>query len=118
MDHQTNVHELKEKVKVFCEARDWDKYHNAKELAIALSSEVGELLDYFRFKSEVEIDELFNTKRNDVVSEVADIFYCLLRLAQRYDIDLTTELVKKLKVNDEKYPVDKAKGSNKKYDEL
>ncbi len=119
MDHKTNVHELKEKVKQFCEVRDWDQFHNAKELAIGIASEAGELLDIFRFKSNEEIDQLFSTdKRSQIVGELSDVFYGVLRLAQKYDIDLTTELISKLDQNDKKYPVEKSKGSNKKYDEI
>jgi NTP pyrophosphatase (non-canonical NTP hydrolase) len=119
MDKETNIQELKEKIKKFCDDRDWDQYHNAKELAIGIITEAGELLDLFRFKSEKEIDEMFknNEKRQQITEEMADVLYFILRLAQRYDIDLTTELNDKLIKNDKKYPVDKVKGLNKKYNE-
>ena len=119
MDHLTNVHELKEKVKNFCEVRDWDQFHSAKELAIGIVTEAGELLDLFRYKSPEEIEALFvSEKRVQIVEELSDVFYGVLRLAQRYDIDLTTELLSKMALNDKKYPVDKIKGSNKKYNEI
>ncbi|MDO8510620.1 MAG: nucleotide pyrophosphohydrolase [Nanoarchaeota archaeon] len=120
MDHQTNINELKEKVKTFCEERDWDQFHNAKELAIGIATEASELLQYFRFKSEQQVDEMFNKefKKQQISEEMADVFYFLLRLAQRYNIDLTTELDNKMKKNELKYPIEKAKGSNKKYDEV
>ena len=57
MDHETNIQALKEKVKLFCEERDWDQYHNAKDLAIGIITESSELLEHFRFKSEKEIEE-------------------------------------------------------------
>ena len=119
MDQETNIQELKNKIKLFCDERDWDQYHNAKELAIGICTEAGELLDHFRFKSEKEIDEMFNNekKRTEISEELSDVFYFVLRLAQRYNIDLTTELGKKLIKNGEKYPVDKVKGLNKKYSE-
>ena len=120
MDHKTNVNELKEKIKKFCDDRDWDKYHNAKDLAIGIITEASELLEHFRFKSEKEVEEMFKNspKRQEICDEMADVFYFLLRLAQRYDIDLVTELDKKLKKNAEKYPVNKAKGKNMKYNEF
>lgn len=120
MDHQTNLQQLKNKIKQFCEVRDWDKYHNAKELAIGIITESSELLEHFRFKSEKEIDEMFKRpeKKATISEEMADVFYFLLRLAQRYDIDLTTELHKKMEKNEQKYPIEKSKGSNKKYTEL
>lgn len=120
MDHKTNIHELKETVKKFCEDRDWDQYHNAKELAIGIVTEAAELLDPFRFKSEKEIEEMFKNpeKREHISEEMADVLYFLLRMAQRYNIDLTTELNKKIEKNNKKYPIEKAKGSNKKYNEF
>ena len=120
MDSETNVHELKEKIKKFCEDRDWDQYHNAKDLAIGVITEASELLEHFRFKSEKEVEEMFNSqaKREEISEEMADVLYFLLRLAQRYDIDLVTELNKKMEKNEKKYPVEKSRGQNKKYTEL
>ena len=120
MDNKTTIYQLKEKIKSFCEERDWDQYHNAKELAIGIVTESSELLQHFRFKSEKQIEELFNSpeKKGKISEEMVDILYFLLRLAQKYDIDLATSLDKKMDKNEKKYPVDKAKGSNKKYTEL
>ncbi|MGE0792670.1 MAG: nucleotide pyrophosphohydrolase [Candidatus Woesearchaeota archaeon] len=119
MDHKTNIHELKEKVKQFCEKRDWDQFHNAKELAIGIVTESSELLQHFRFKTNNQVDEMFQNKEKsqEITEEMADVLYFLLRLAQRYNIDLTTELNKKMEKNNKKYPVDKVKGCNKKYNE-
>src|SRR3989344_7435965 len=117
MDSKTNIHELKEKVKKFCEDRDWDKYHNAKDLAIGIITESSELLEHFRWKSENEVKDLLNNpkEREEIESEMADILYFLVRLAQRYDIDLSEVLNKKIQLNEERYPIEKSKGSNKKY---
>ena len=119
-DSKTNVHEIKEKIRRFCEAREWDQYHTPKELAIGLITESAELLDIFRFKSDRQIEEMFNNneKREKIADELADVLYFILRFAQKYDVDLTTELNKKLEQNQKKYPVEKAKGSNKKYSEF
>lgn len=119
MDDKTTLLELKEKIKKFCEDRDWNQYHGAKDLAIGIITEASELLENFRFKSEKEVEEILNSdKRKEITEEVADILFFVLRLAQRYDIDLSTELEEKLKKSAEKYPIEKAKGSNKKYNEL
>lgn len=119
MDEKTSISELKEKVKKFCEARDWDQFHNAKDLAIAIITESSELLEHFRFKSEKEVDEMFKNpkKRDEISEEMADVFYFLLRLAQKYDVDLASELIKKLEKNEKRYSLEKARGNNKKYDE-
>ena len=120
MDHKTSIYELKEKIKKFCDDRDWDQYHNAKELAIGIVTEASELLQHFRFKSSEQVDNMFKdeAKKQELKDEMADTLYFLVRLAQRYDIDLTTELDQKMKKNALKYPVSKAKGSNKKYSEI
>jgi NTP pyrophosphatase (non-canonical NTP hydrolase) len=119
-DHETKIHELKEKIKEFCDKRDWDQFHNAKELAIALSIEASELLEIFRWKNPEEVKSLFEDpkKKEDIEDEMADILYFLVRIAQRYDLDLSEALDRKMEKNEKKYPVDKAKGSNKKYNEL
>jgi NTP pyrophosphatase (non-canonical NTP hydrolase) len=120
MDKETHVYELKEKIRDFCEARDWDQYHNAKDLATALIIEAAELLENFRWKSEKEVGELFSNekKREGIRDEMADVLYFLVRLAQRYDIDLSEALVKKMAKNEERYPAEKFRGSNKKYNEV
>ena len=118
-DHKTNISVLKEKIKKFCEDRDWDQYHSAKELAIGVITEASELLVHFRFKSEKEVEDLFKNKdkRQEITEEMADVLYFLVRLAQKYNIDLTAELNKKMEKNEKRYPVEKAKGLNKKYTE-
>ena len=119
-DEEASLAELKARVKQFCEDRDWDQYHGAKDLAIGIITESSELLEHFRFKSEKEIEEMFVNagKKAEISEEMADVFYFLLRLAQKYDIDLASALEKKMEKNERKYPIEKARGSNKKYNEL
>ncbi len=120
MDSKTTLDELKKRVEEFCEIRDWDQFHNIKDLSIALSIESSELLEIFRWKTKEEIVELINNKNKieDVEDELADILYFLLRIAQINNIDLTKSLIKKLEKNEKKYPIEKSKGSNKKYNEF
>ncbi len=120
MDSKTSVQELKDIVKKFCEDRDWDKYHNPKDLAIGVITEASELLEHFRFKSEKEVKEMLESpaKRKEITEEMSDVLYFILRLAQKYDIDISTELKEKIQKNEKKSPVEKAKGQNKKYSEL
>ncbi|KAB2946444.1 MAG: nucleotide pyrophosphohydrolase (plasmid) [Candidatus Methanoperedens sp.] len=120
MDSKTDLHELKEIIRTFCEERDWDKYHNAKDLAIGIAIEASELLEHFIFKSDKEVEECFNNteKKEQISEEMADVLFLLLRLSQRYNIELSDELIKKIGKNVEKYPIEKIKGSNKKYTEL
>ncbi len=118
-DHTITIAHLKEKIKTFCEERDWDQFHNAKELAVALSIEASELLEIFRWKTRKEVDELFKNekKREEIEDELADVVYFPIRLAQLYNIDLSRAIEKKMRKNNEKYPADKVKGLHKKYNE-
>ena len=120
MDNGTNIQEMKDAIKKFCEDRDWDQYHNAKDLAIGIITESSELLEHFRFKSQPEIESLFRNHetREKISEEMADVLYFLLRLSQRYGIDISTAFREKMAKNEAKYPVDKIKGLNKKYDEI
>lgn len=119
MDSKTKIEELKNIVKVFCEERDWDQYHNPKDLAIGISTEANELLDIFRFKSEEQMQSIMKTgnKRRHVEDELADTFFFILRFAQLNHIDLDDILRNKLITNEQKYPKELARGSNKKYNE-
>lgn len=116
-DTSTTIAALKGEVKRFCEAWDWDQYHNAKDLAIGVSTEAGELLDLFRFKSPEEVRAMFLNagEREDVEDEMADVLFFLLRMAQMNGIDLSGALESNMVKNEKKYPVEKARGSNKKY---
>jgi len=119
MDHVTCIQSLKDVVEKFCRERDWDQFHSPKDLAIGVSTEAAELLEIFRFKSDLEIEKklLELEFRKSVESELADVFFFILRFAQKNNLDLAQAFQNKIKVNNERYPVLKAKGSNKKYNE-
>ena len=120
VDSDTTIAELKEIVKKYCEERDWDQYHNPKDLAIGVITEASELLEPFRFKSEKQMEVMLkdSKKRREISEEMADVLYFTLRSAQKYDIDLSDAFHRKMEQNGKKYPIEKAKGSNKKYNEL
>lgn len=114
------LHYLQEAVRAFCESRDWDQFHPPKDLAIGVATEAAELLELFRFLNESESLALLDDaeKRRRIEDELADVLFFILRFAQRFDIDLPTALESKLTRNAERYPVDKARSSNKKAKEL
>ena len=120
MDNKVVLQELKDKIKKHCEDRDWDQFHNAKDLAIGVSTEAAELLEHFRFKSEKEVEELFKDlkKKEEISDEIIDVIWFAFRLAQKYNIDISEAFDKKLAKSEKKYPIEKSKGSNKKYNEL
>ena len=120
MDDKRTIQEIKEVIKRHCDERDWDQFHGAKDLAIGIITEASEILEKFRFKSEVEVEEMFldKEKRIEIGNEMADVLFFLTRLAQKYDINLAESFDRKMGNNRKKYPIDKSKGSNKKYTEL
>jgi len=119
MEDKVTLKEVKEFYRVFTEERDWDKYHKPKDLLLALSTEVGELQELFLWKSEDEVKEMMQEakKRQKVVDELADVFAYLVRLSDKLDVDLIKAFYDKMEQNKNKYPVDKVKGSAKKYTE-
>lgn len=102
MDEEIKIEELKERIRKFCEARDWDKFHNIKDLAVALSIESSELLELFRWKNPKEVEETLMNRREDIEDEIADIFYFLLRIAQMNNINLSNALNRKIEKNEKK----------------
>ncbi len=96
----------------FTDERDWEQFHNPKDLAIALSIEANELLEQFLWKKSVEAD------KNKIKEELADIFSYAFLLANKMDFNIEEIVLDKIKLNSEKYPIEKAKGTAKKYNEL
>ncbi len=118
-DSKTTIDDLKEASRKFADERDWDQFHNAKDLAIGIITEASELLEHFRFKSPEESDALFKDpkKREQICDELSDVTYFVMRFAQRYGIDLSDEYLRKSGQSAKKYPIEKVKGQNKKYTE-
>lgn len=108
----SDLEELRQAIVKFTQERDWDQFHNGKDLALALSIEAAELNEAFLWKdaSEVNVDK--------VKEELADVFNYAILIADKYDLDIKQIVLDKLKRNAEKYPVEKAYGSAKKYNEL
>jgi dCTP diphosphatase len=109
---------LQDALRKFSAEREWDKFHSPKNLAIALNVEAAELLEHFQWISDVDSADLMPATRKQVGEEMADVLIYLVQLADKLDIDLTKAANEKLQHNAEKYPVDKARGSSKKYSEL
>lgn len=102
----------------FSDDRDWDQFHSPKNLIMALNGEVGELNEVFQWLTEEEALNLPDNVKVRAEEEIADVAIYLLRLCMKLDIDLEEAILSKMKKNEEKYPVDKAKGSAKKYSHL
>lgn len=108
---------LKEKVRSFAEARDWDQFHSPKNLAMALIVEAAELVEHFQWLTQEQSCNLSPETLREVEAELADILIYLVRIADKLDIDLAEAAEHKLEHNAEKYPADKVRGLSKKYNE-
>lgn len=108
----TDIEEIQAALEQFNKERDWDQFHNGKDLAVALSIEASELLEPFLWKKaeDANIDK--------VREELADVFNYAFQMASKYDLDVKKICLEKIQHNAKKYPADKAKGTAKKYTEL
>jgi dCTP diphosphatase len=118
MKQSVSLAELEERVLAFREARDWEQFHNPKDMAISLVLEATELLEHFQWKNNEEALAHTVTGKEDISDELADVFYWVLLIAHDLHIDITQATLNKLKKNALKYPISKSKGSFKKYTEL
>ena len=107
-----------ESILEFRRARDWEQFHSARNLAAAISVEAAELLESFIWASDGQVQEIVRSHHAAITDEIADIAILLTYLAHDLSIDIDVAVRKKIQVNAEKYPVEKARGSNKKYSEL
>jgi NTP pyrophosphatase (non-canonical NTP hydrolase) len=108
----SDIKELQLVIARFSKERDWDQFHNGKDLALGLSIEASELLEAYLWKSPEDVDV------DKVKEELADVLNYALQIATKYDLDVKQIVMEKLAKNALKYPVEKAKGSAKKYNEL
>lgn len=108
----SDLEEMSQAIIRFTQERDWDQFHNGKDLALALSIEASELNEAFLWKEPKDVNV------SKVKEELADIFNYAILMADKYNLDIKQIVMDKLKRNAEKYPIDKAYGSAKKYNEL
>ena len=108
----SDIEDVLLKIRQFNKERDWDQFHNGKDLAIAMSIECSELLELFLWKDPDQV----NTEK--LKEELADVLNYAFQMADKYDLDIKKIMLDKIEQNAQKYPVSKAKGSAKKYNEL
>lgn len=113
-----SLRDLAQELVQFADDRDWRQFHSPKNLASALVVEAGELLEHFQWATEAQSRELAPDKRDAVGAELADVLLYLIQLATALGIDPIAAAQTKLKLNELKYPVNRARGNSKKYDEL
>ena len=113
-----DINTLKHQLREFADTRDWNQFHSPKNLSMALSIEAGEIMEHFQWLTEEQSKNLPADKLDEVASELADTLLYLIRLADKLDIDLLASAQNKIKLNGQKYPVEKSKGNAKKYTEF
>jgi NTP pyrophosphatase (non-canonical NTP hydrolase) len=107
--------ELIKNIRKFAQKRDWDQFHSPKNLAMALSVEVAEIVEHFQWLTQAESNNLDPVKLAEIKGEIADVLIYLTRLADRLGIDPVQAAEEKMQLNEKKYPVEKAKGNAAKY---
>ena len=112
IEADTDIEEIAQRLRIFNRERDWEQFHDAKNLALSISIEASELNECFLWKSADEAD------RAKIEEELADVFLCAIMLADKYNFNVKDICLKKIERNAQKYPVEKAKGKATKYDEL
>lgn len=113
-----NIDDLSARLRAFAQARDWEQFHAPKNLVMALAVEAAELMEHFQWLTEKQSAELSPAAKKQVAAELADVFIYTVRLADRLGIDLEAAVEAKIHVNAAKYPVEKSRGSARKYTEL
>lgn len=118
--HTLNLKKINEKLDQFVSERDWEKFHSIKNLSMALSVEASELAEIFQWLNEEESNQSGQNPelRRKLQEEIADVFIYLCRIAKKTEINLEEAVFSKIEINEKKYPVEKSKGSSRKYNEL
>ena len=113
-----SITELTGRIQAFVDARDWRQFHNPKDLAVAIAAEAGELMQHFVWQQDGQIEARVSAKRDEIASEIADVGILLFELADNLGLRLGDVMTAKIEHNEERYPVEKARGNNRKYSEF
>ena len=113
-----SIRDLTTRINAFRDARDWKQFHNPKDMAVSISIESAELLEQFQWKNAKECETHLQENREAVADELADVAIYLFELADLRQMNLGHEMLRKLEKNAANYPVEKARGSNLKYNRL
>ena len=117
-DGMSELQEHTKRIREFCQARDWDQFHNPKDMALSLVLEATEVLEHFQWKSEAEVESYVSKHKADIAEELADTYYWVLRMCDRFGVDLPKAFEAKMGKNALKYPIEKARGKHSKYDQF
>lgn len=113
-----SIEDLTRKIIAFRDARDWKQFHNPKDSAVGLVLEATEVLEHFQWQNKEEMEEYVKIHKEDIADELADVLYWVILMANDLGIDMSKAVEKKIRKNEKKYPIEKAKGSHTKYTKL
>ena len=116
--YMNEIKQITEKIKKFRDERDWMQFHDPKNMAVSIILEASELLEHFQWKTTEEVEKYARQNHAEIKDEIADIALYLFELADNLGINLIDAMEQKLKKNEMKYPVEKAKGKHTKYNKL
>jgi len=114
----SEISEITGKILRFRDERDWMQFHDPKNMAVSIILEASELLEHFQWKTKEEVEKYIAQNKSEIKDEIADIALYLFELADNLGIGLKSAMEEKLKKNEAKYPVEKAKGKHTKYNKL
>lgn len=114
----SDIKKLTQKILKFRDKREWGHFHTPKDMVISLALEAAELLEHFQWKTPTELKRYLKTYKEHISDELSDVLYWVLMISHDLDIDIFKAFEKKMKKNEEKYPVEKSRGTHKKYTEL
>ena len=106
------------KIREFRDARDWKQFHTPKDVALSLVLEAAEVLEHFQWKTNEEVKAHVDHHRDEIGEELADVMYWVLLMSHDLGVDIARALEKKIQKNEQRYPVEKARGKHTKYDKL
>ena len=118
MKKNSSFNELTEVITNFRDARDWKQFHTAKDMALSLVLEASEVLEIFQWQKETNLAKYSAKQKSALAAELSDVLYWVLLMAHDANIDLQESFLQKMKANNKKYPVTRARGSSAKYSKL
>ena len=119
-DSKTNISKLKQLAQDFVDERDWNKYHNPKDLAVSIAIEAAELMELFQWAGQGEVEKMSNDKDKllRIREELADVMILCLNMGNTLGLDLSQAIIEKIEKNKAKYPVELVRGNYRKYTQL
>jgi NTP pyrophosphatase (non-canonical NTP hydrolase) len=113
-----SIAELTSRIRSFVAAREWEQFHNPKDMAVAIAAEAGELLQHFVWQQPDQVEKRAHERPDEIASEIADVGILLFEMADLLGMNLGEVMETKIARNEQRYPADKSRGNNLKYNEL